>query len=223
MPGEHYLKLWRAAEDFSDLLVLNQKFLLGEIPETPYHCGPIDDETIPLVESLLRLHDFQLLTDNSQPYEHKRPFRLGDDWAEYEQRPYVSFTMSALPGWDRELLALLRHQPDILVQASTLYPYELVPGSDKQVVVSRDRIAKTTKDLRSTTWKPITMALTDVDISNEEFFCLDSLKRSKPVVFVVAAREWGPHLDLLGMIEDAAIDCGMPRMSRLRKHMAKIK
>lgn len=126
-------------------------------------------------------------TDNSQPYEHKRPFRLGDDWVEYEQRPYVSFTMSALHGWDIEPLALLSHQPDILVQASTFHPYELIPGSDKQVVVSRDRIAKTTKDLRSTAWESITMALTDVDISNEEFFCLDSLKRSEPVVFVVAS------------------------------------
>jgi len=90
--GEHYEKLWRAAEDLSHLCELNRKFLLGEIPETPYHGGPIDPETIPLVESLLKLHDFQLVADSSQPYEHSA-FKLGEEWIERQQRPFVSFIM----------------------------------------------------------------------------------------------------------------------------------
>ncbi|KAK0514279.1 hypothetical protein JMJ35_002896 [Cladonia borealis] len=69
--GEHYDKLWRAAKDFSDLCALNRKFILSEIPCTPYHLGPLDDETIPLMKSLLKLHDLRLLTDSSQPYEHQ--------------------------------------------------------------------------------------------------------------------------------------------------------
>lgn len=75
--GEHYGKLRRAATDFSQLCALNRQFLLGKIPETPYHCGPIEDETRPLVNGLLKLHDFHLLTDNSQPYEHHCAFRFG--------------------------------------------------------------------------------------------------------------------------------------------------
>lgn len=107
----------------------------------------------------------------------------------------------------------------ILVQASTLHPYRLIPGPDKEFVVIRNRTAKTTEDLRNTAWRAIAMG-TDVDISDGEFFCLDSLKRSEPVVFMVAAREWGVHLDLPGVIEDAAFDCQMPRKSQLRKQMA---
>ena len=84
-----------------------------------------------------------------------------------------------MPGSYGELLALLRYRPEILVEASTLHPYKLIPGSDKEIVISRNRTAKTAKDLRNTAWRPLTMAFTDVDISDQEFFCLDSLKRSQ--------------------------------------------
>ena len=57
--------------NFSDLITLNRKFLLGQIPETLYYCGQIDEETIPLVPGLLKLHDFGLFTIGSQPYDHE--------------------------------------------------------------------------------------------------------------------------------------------------------
>ena len=205
-------------------MVLNQKFLLGEIPETPYYGGKINDETIPLVESLLRIHDFQLLTDNGQPYEHQRPSKFGDEWAEYEQRPYVSFTMPGLDGRSLEFFSSLKHRPEILVHACKLDPFRVLPGSDDRVAVTRKRRAKTAKSLSSTEWVGLTWALYNDDISGQYYYCLDALKRADPVVFTVAAREWGVRLDLLGIIEEVAIECDLPRVSRnIRKQKADIK
>ena len=195
-------------------MVLNQKFLLGEIPETPYHGGKIDDETIPLVESLLRIHDFQLLTDCSQPYEYQRPYKFSDGWAEYEQRPYVSFTMPGLHGRSLEFFASLKHRPEIMVHACKLDPFRVLPGSDDEVTVTRRRMAKTAESLSSTEWVGLTWALRNFDISDEDYYCLDALRRADPVVFMVAAREWGVCLDLLGIIEEVAIECDLPRVSR---------
>lgn len=62
---KHCEKLWRSAKDFSDLLILNQKFLLSEILKTLYHCGLIEDEIISLVNDLLKLHEFRLIIDDS--------------------------------------------------------------------------------------------------------------------------------------------------------------
>jgi len=52
---------------------------LSEIPKTPYHCGSIEDETISLVNDLLKLHEFGLITDGGQPYEHEGAFKLGKE------------------------------------------------------------------------------------------------------------------------------------------------
>lgn len=207
---------------FFGFLVLNQKFFLGEIPETPYHCGPIDDETIPSSRVFLDSMTSNCLLIivnrmNTSVLSGQAIIGLNMNSDHMYPLPCLRYIVAT----ENSLLCLGIDQR--FWCRPLRFIHELIPSSDKQVVVSRDRIAKSTKDLRSTAWEPITMALTDVDISGEEFFCLDSLKRSEPVVFVVAAREWGVRLDLLGVIEDAAIDCHMPRMSRLRKHMANVK
>ena len=82
-------------EDFDRLVELNRKYLEGDIETTPCHCGPIDDETAPLVDDLLKLHEFKLLTIGSQPLENKECFwdETRNEWADYQQRPLLSFIM----------------------------------------------------------------------------------------------------------------------------------
>ena len=101
-----------------------------------------------------------------------------------------------------------------MVQACKLDPFRVLPGSDDQVTVTRRRIAKTAKSLSSTEWVGRTWAFSNHDISDEDYYCLDALKRADPVLFEVAAREWGVRLDLLGIIEEVAIECNLPRVSR---------
>jgi hypothetical protein len=166
------------------------------------------------VEGLLKLHDFRLLTDGSQPYEHGRAYELGNEWTEYQQRPYIAFIMPGENGQCLEFFERLKKRSEIVVQACELHPFRILPDSHEQVAVSRIRIAKTVEDLETTAWKDVTWALCESDISADEYyFGLDAIKRSSPLRFYVAASEWGVSLDLLGVIEEVAIECDLPRMS----------
>jgi hypothetical protein len=163
------------------------------------------------VENLLKLHDFRLVTDNSQPYEHMRAFKTGKEWAECQQRPYVSFIMPREHG--RSFFKMLKKRPELVVQASELHPYRVLPDSHEEVVVvTRERTARTAEDLQSTEWKPYTR-LCNSDMSERGYYCLDVIKRSSPLRFSVAASEWNDPLDLLGVVLEVATKCGVPRMS----------
>ncbi|RMX85879.1 hypothetical protein D0868_15255 [Hortaea werneckii] len=64
---EAVMRDWRLAESFQELLDLNRKFMRGESKRSCYHSAPIFDETVALVPGLLRLHDYGMLTMESQP------------------------------------------------------------------------------------------------------------------------------------------------------------
>ena len=209
--GEHFGKLWKAAKDFSEILDLNRKFLLGEIPETPYHGGPVADETLPLIGGLLELHDFRLLTDGSQPYEHRRGRNNTYRYVEFQQRPYVSFLVPGDNDQVLEFFEMLKSRSEIVVRATEPYPYNSLPGSHKQIVISLERVAKNVERLESTPWRGITWAFRTFNLSEETLFCLNAVKESKALWFEVAAREWGVPLDSLGLIQELVVKSGLPR------------
>jgi hypothetical protein len=75
---KYHDQLWRAVQDFSDLCGLNRKYLRGKLPQSPYYLGPVEDTAT--IKGFLRLHDFRLLTDGSEPYIYKRAVRSGKKW-----------------------------------------------------------------------------------------------------------------------------------------------
>lgn len=180
------LRFWTLTENFF--------FLKKEIPETPYHIGPVEDETLPLIDGLLRLHDFRLLTDGSQPYEHQCVRNVDQEYVEYQQRPYVSFLMAGENDQALKFFEMLKSQSEIAVRAFELYSYKLLPGSHEQIVISRERIAKPGERLESMTWKDVTWAFYDFNLSEKALFSLDAVKESKVLWFEVAASEWGVSL-----------------------------
>ena len=90
---------WRAAEAWKDFMDLNRAFLRGESRLTPYHLGPIYEETNDLVPTLIRLHDYGILTFQSQPamnrgpYEHSCPCCDDVLVAKEQQRSFVSLAL----------------------------------------------------------------------------------------------------------------------------------
>jgi hypothetical protein len=112
--------LWRTAEDFSDLITLNKKFLLGQIP-APYACGPIHQELVP---GLLKLHDFGLFIVDSRPYEHN-VYKSGEEWTEGQQQPFVSFIMPGKDGLSLEFFQRLKERADVVVFAIELLPFKM--------------------------------------------------------------------------------------------------
>ncbi|RMZ10496.1 hypothetical protein D0862_03238 [Hortaea werneckii] len=95
---------WRSASSFQELLDFNRKFLRGESKRSCYHRGPIFNETIALVPGLLRLHDYGMLTMESQPGTAPTPTRIecpccsDERWVQIQQRPYL---MLILPYHDK--------------------------------------------------------------------------------------------------------------------------
>lgn len=122
-----------------------------------------------------------------------------------------------MPGGDQSLkfFATLRNRQEIVVQACEIYLYKVLPNSHEQVSVSRERIAERVKDLNATERKDVTWALSKVNIPGEEYYCLDIVKRLSPLLFAVAASEREVPLDLLGLIEEVAVECGLPRIRKL--------
>lgn len=57
---------WRSARSMKDLGELVIAWLDGHVTQTPGHCGPPCDETIPLIPSLTILNRGGFVTDNSQ-------------------------------------------------------------------------------------------------------------------------------------------------------------
>ena len=51
----------------------------------------------------------------------------------------------------------------------------------KKVSVSRERIAKRVENLKTTQWQDVIGVLSATDISEEDYYCLDIVKRSRPL------------------------------------------
>ena len=204
--------LWRLCVDFDQLLQVNRRYLRREISTAPYHAVSLKDETAPLLGDLLALHDLRLLTFNSQPFQHDQPFwsTYLQQWAEYEQRPFVSFIVPEEEGDNpryMRLFDLLKRANNVVVRATKLLSLESLSGSEPQVLVSRERLSKNREALSSQEWKEYTWVLCDADIRREPFFDLDVVQRCNPILFNVAALGWGDQLNLVSLIADLATQC----------------
>ena len=108
---------------------------------------------------------------------------------------------------------MLRNRPEIVVQASELHPYRVLPDSHEEVEVNRYRIATTAEGLETAAWSVDTISLIEID-EDPDYYGLDAMKKSSAILFQVAASKW-EALDLLGLIEEVAIECDLPRISRM--------
>jgi hypothetical protein len=75
------------SQNFADLCQANIRFLNGELDTSPYHLGPINSETYPILDDIIELNKRGLLTTNSQPGCQIIDY-LGKD---YQQNAYITF------------------------------------------------------------------------------------------------------------------------------------
>lgn len=196
---------WNNSDKFSGLIKSNKKFLKGEISSSPYHYGPIEAETRSLVPSLLKLHERQIFTWNSQPYLRERTRREGGSFYDSWQRPYLSFVVAEKNNPQR-LFKELKRNKDIKVHAGRVSSPEIaLDGSfTKNKIVSKDRIVtKYRRSLFLRRWKAFTSVNPTSDIAEEDIFCLEAMKQAKPWVFDVVAASW-KDVDIARILIDAA-------------------
>lgn len=199
---------WKNAQTFCELLNLNKEFLSGMSHVTPYHVGPIDPETIPLVPGLLKLHKLRIFTVSSQPFEQTDGDHNGEEYYDHWQKPFLELVMA---GNDQpvKLFKKLREYPGLAVYAATLFPYEVIPGSTQgMTVVTKYRNSSTVKDLQNKDWFEYS-TVHSYDPSDEDLFELKAMRKAEPWVISVAVTEWERDVDLIATVEHAAKECGI--------------
>jgi hypothetical protein len=58
---------WDSVDSVADLNAGVIRFLRGELPTSPWHLDPVDEETLPIVESLVHLNELGYITSQGQP------------------------------------------------------------------------------------------------------------------------------------------------------------
>jgi hypothetical protein len=93
-------KVYEGVKTYKDLIATNVAFLQGKLPYTPYHGGPIDPETVPLMKSLVKINKAGFLSIEGQPSSHEVKFvehtwkdnegkTAGNWWYANEQKSYI--------------------------------------------------------------------------------------------------------------------------------------
>ena len=113
--------LWAQATDWRHLLHYNLAYIQGQVDCSPsYPSEPIHPETARLVPGLKRLHEYGLLTTDSQPFDDTRQATgKRKEWKQTVQRAYlwvlVPTVMEEIPVEKVDMLveSILSH-PDVL-------------------------------------------------------------------------------------------------------------
>jgi hypothetical protein len=59
--------VWKSITSYQDLVDVNVAFLNGKLSRTPYHSGPIDKETVPLLKKLIKINKMGFVSIEGQP------------------------------------------------------------------------------------------------------------------------------------------------------------
>ena len=63
---DSYLVIWDKIQTIEELFYCNVEFIKGNICGTPYHFGPLNIDSIPLINDLIKLHDYGFLSTGGQ-------------------------------------------------------------------------------------------------------------------------------------------------------------
>jgi len=131
---------YHLVQNYRDLLDMNVAFLSGDFQETFYHLGPVELETVPLLENLKKVNDFGFHSIEGQPavplsywneyspdntlltVKQLRKYRNAREIVWIEQKPYiVGFIENRIRN---QLASFLLDEPDIYFKMSTLDTHE---------------------------------------------------------------------------------------------------
>ncbi|KAF2110978.1 hypothetical protein BDV96DRAFT_583201 [Lophiotrema nucula] len=82
--------LWSSAPDWACMVKANRCYMLGELFYSTVQLGPIFEETKRDLSDFMFLHDYGIITTDSQPHEDVE-FKDNNTWYASRGRPYVHF------------------------------------------------------------------------------------------------------------------------------------
>ena len=233
-------KAWHEASSYADCLALSRAYLRDERRSNPLMAGSIQPETFPLVPGLLRLHDYGIMTLESQPHDDGGPIvdHDYDDWSlkwrQRVQRAWLSFliprTQNQLPlsNIDAFCEAILAH-PRIMTRIVGVAPSSTEAPIVSQNIDSIDengycrisdvRMACTERELRNTAYELETVIPPWEKDCPEGRWPVDwidgdwpAVEATRPLEIDIVARDWDDDLDLQALVEQVAIKAGLRRV-----------
>jgi len=209
-------KEWQASKSYSAALKLSRLSINGERNCSIHHMGPLDPESKGLVAGLLELHDYGMLTHNSQPFERLRPEIMqqgGGFWAQVRQRPYLSFL---IPQRDRipkqsvdRFCDLLMAHPRIVTRI-TETGKPMRTNLEQSHAVTVERVALSIKELYAEPWTGVThLHPWDIIGPEHQDWDVEAITRAEPLDVAIAARSWAEDMDLIALVKDVAKEAGI--------------
>ncbi|KAK4957633.1 hypothetical protein LTR10_005600 [Elasticomyces elasticus] len=212
---------WRTAKSYADIIKLNCAFLVGEREFSPYDMGPPYAETTPAISTLIRLHDYGILTTNSQPSK-----TVGPHWKQCICCPKRSWFQSR----QRALLTFLIPSPGELITATGLAMFLCRIGGDDRIITvcfnGEDTLDplpeqwETHETKKADTLEGIAdaepdcvQAINPVDPDAIVHFATNTnvMETVKPFYVSVLATSWDED-NLPGVVEQVAIVSGLKRI-----------
>lgn len=204
------LRLYSAVTTFDELIQANVAFLEGKVEETPYHYGPIDPETVPLVGKLVALNKKGFLSTNGQPALiemgvmpdtcNKNRKDCGNVWYIDQQKSYIDGYVKL-----EKVASLIQY----LLSRSDIYfvvygPDGMIGNTfpEESYCVTRSKLSKDESKMNSTKWKEYTHINTKY-LGFDEWRGLPNIKRiiKDTRLFSIAGKEYGK-----GSVEDVLLD-----------------
>jgi hypothetical protein len=208
----HPDEVFKAAKSYADLKCVNIAFLQGKVHGTPHHLRPLDDETLPLVDDLVRINAHGFISISGQPASHGidscDDCGLGCRYEEWEQRPFLEGFMprSDLDSFQSYMARFsgsyhyIVHEYDVSLSVIATFP-----GSRYNVTRMRAHADKTKLD--QAPWKNVTNISTYDEFSKSEYDFykfspkLHKLLTKYTFIVTIAGTEYGQ-----GSVEDLLLD-----------------
>ncbi|KAF4547368.1 Hypothetical protein D9617_44g038900 [Elsinoe fawcettii] len=212
---------WRDVDDWQTAITFMCRFLRGDgLVATPWHFGPLDRETEPLIKGLLEIQSYGALTICSQPHESwvESPRKHGRRWRQIQQRGFVQFLLPAGHSGltDETLTAFLecvRRRPNIDVCVGK-DGTELAETPAQSVTLARRKKASIEAELEQSEFTDIDHMTLDPMIAME---MIDTLQKCTGLTesgyyYVMAyAKDWDAPAAFLDDIVVALQESGATR------------
>ncbi len=199
---------WNGIETYDDLIRTNVAFLEGRMDRTPYHFGPIDPETAPLVPRLVQLNKLGFVSTNGQPVE-----LVETRTCIYEQRSHIRGFMLAhhLPRLEAYAKEKIRDGYYFIVSSlSTDAPQVLFHTFPKRMLQYSTRWKSTCYNVtrfkvnNQRSWDKCTNVWIEpnYELRNfDDYTALTNLLAEQCIVVTVASRHYGR-----GSVEDVLLE-----------------
>ncbi|KAF2229456.1 hypothetical protein EV356DRAFT_521087 [Viridothelium virens] len=223
---QKFEELWDSTETYSDVINLNMKFLRGDINYTPYHLGPLDPETEPLVPDLLKLHEYGVLTITGQPADYqflRRTRSSGSYFVQFEQRAVIEFLIPGDPEIVpqhscKKFLELIKGESQWDVFIGSVYPEAKVLHcslDDEGFTTTRKRKAATKEEIAEQDWKDcghFKIPMDGPEIQSNQHWIKESVQLLRDMNLsnvILVSKDWDPQMEIEPRLVKLAEKAGM--------------